>query len=174
MPAEGQNPNAQATVIEAVPSRGPLLDPGWLFLLAGVAVLAATVLIPARRDLEETQFYLERALLVEQHRLKRLENYVSYLDALDRGDEGTIAALAAIQLNKAPAGTTLLVSTGDVAKTSASVFGGLEPPPLVLPEPTVERSRLETWCLDSTIRLWLTAGGALCVLIGLLPASRRR
>ncbi|MBL8758229.1 MAG: hypothetical protein JNK35_07370, partial [Phycisphaerae bacterium] len=143
-------------------------------MLAGIAVLVATVLIPARRDLEETQFYLERGLLVEQHRLNRLERYVGFLDALGRGDESTVLALAATQLNAAPAGSALLVASGEVRGTSASVFEGLEPPPLDLPQPAARPSTLESWCLDATARLWLTAGGALCVLIGLLPASTSR
>ncbi len=153
------------------PRRGPLLDAGWLFLLAGIGALAATVLIPARNDLEEAQFYLQRALAVEQHRLSRLERYVGYLDALDKGDEGTILALAAMQLNQGPQSSELILPAGNVASSSASIFQALEPPPLVLPERTSERSALERWCLDDLPRLWLTAAGALCVLIGLLPPS---
>lgn len=157
-----------------IPARGPLLDPGWLFLLAGVGVLAATVLIPAKNDLDEAHYYLQRALAVEQHRLSRLEGYVNYLDKLDKGDEGTILALAAMQLNQAPQGSKLLISSSDVSASTASVFQALEPVPIVLPDRQVERSLLERWCLEDMPRLWLTAAGALCVLIGLLPPTQPR
>jgi hypothetical protein len=159
----------------ALPARrqgsGPLLDPGWLFLLAGVVILAATVLIPAKDDLDEARFYLDRALLVERHRLLRLEKYVSYLDALSRNDEGTVMALAAMQLNQTPDGNVLLVPTGDGSIPSQSVFAQLEPSVLNLPTRQVERSILERWCMGGTPRLILTAIGAMFVLIGLLPPT---
>jgi hypothetical protein len=146
-------------------------------LLAGVVVVAATVLIPAREDLDQTQFYLERALLVERHRLLRLEKYVGYLDALNRNDEGTIMSLAAMQLNQAPEGNVLLLPVADSNLPSQSVFAQLEPAPLTLPQRHAEHSTLERWCTQDTPRLVMTAVGAMCVLIGLLPptiASRSR
>lgn len=155
------------------PRRGPLLDPGWLFLISGLVILAATVLIPAKNDLDEARFYLDRALAVEKHRLDRIERYVGYLDALDKGDEGTILALAAMQVNKTPDGNVLLMPE-EPSRRSASVFSQLEPPPMVLPERRVERSRLETWCLSDTPRLIMTAAGAMCVLIGLLPPTLKK
>lgn len=152
---------------------GPLLDPGWLFLLAGLAILAATVLIPARRDLDEARDYLERAKVVEQHRLDRIERYVGYMNQLDAGDEGAILALAAMQINQAPAGNVLLLPA-ERAVRAPSIFSQLEPPPMALPERQAEVSTLEAWCLADRPRLMLTALGAMLVLIGLLPPTIRK
>jgi hypothetical protein len=152
---------------------GGLLDPGWLFLVAGVALLGAIVVVPAQADLDEVNFYLERARAAEEHRLARMTNYARYLDALNRNDEATILSLAAMQLNKAPEQHQMLVSAGDVADRSASVFAALEPGPLVLPEREVTPSRLERWATDDAARLWLMAAGVVCVLIGMLPLRSR-
>ena len=160
--------------------RGPLLDAGWLFLLAGVALLASTVLIPAQRDLEEARFYLKRAQIAEEHRLARMSNYASYLGMIADPDEQTLTNLVATQLNKAPQGMTLLASDtlGGAApkkKPAADVFAALEPPPLVLPEKRErgDPSRLERWATDDSSRLWLIAAGVMCVLVGILPPSTR-
>ncbi len=155
------------------PARSPLLDPGWLFLVAGVSLLAATVLIPAQNDLNEANFYLRRAQMAEEHRLARIGNYAAYLQKVENPDEDTIVSLAATQLNKAPQGMTLLKAATEPAKRSSDVFSDLEPEPLVLPEkPEHEMSRLERWATEDASRLWLIAAGAMCVLIGLLPPTR--
>jgi len=159
--------------------RGPLLDAGWLFLLAGVALLASTVLIPAQRDLEEARFYLKRAQIAEEHRLARMSNYASYLGMVADPDEQTLTNLVATQLNKAPQGMTLLASDSagsgtQKKKPAADVYASLEPPPLVLPEKPErgEPSRLERWATEDSSRLWLIAAGVMCVLVGILPPSR--
>lgn len=151
----------------------PILDPGWLFLLAGLALLAATVVLPAQEDTAQARFYVERAREAEQHRLERLRRYTDYLDALNRGDPGTVRSLAASQLNQAPENLTTLMPPPEVSTRSASVFPALEPPPLERRERRVEYSRLQRWALDDRTRLWLLAGGVLLVFIGILPPSRR-
>ena len=153
-------------------ARGPLLDPGWLFLTAGIVLLGATVLIPAKADLDEARFYLRRALAAERHRLDRMERYQEYAEALSRADESTVMALAALQLNKGPQGMSLLPTGDDFARRSASVFPALEPPALVLPQRRVNRSLLEEWSADDSSRLWLLAVGSMLVLIGLMPPTR--
>lgn len=151
-----------------------LFDPGWLFLIAGVVLMSFTLLIPAFEDLEIARHNLKRMQAVEHHRIDRIARYQEYLAALERGDEGLVLSLAAMQLNKAPAGRGLLLPAGDISKRTASVFGSLEPPPLVLPERYVERSTLETLATAGPSRLVLLGFAGLCVLIGLLPPSRPR
>ena len=154
--------------------KGPLLDPGWLFLIAGLVLLTATVLIPAYDDLDDARLYLKRAQAAEDHRIARLERHRNYIDALDRGDEALILSLAAMQLNKAPLGTLLLQSGGDPSTRSASVFPALEPPPLVLPtKQDTEQSMLHSLATGDLTRLGLIGFSSLCILIGLLPPTRR-
>lgn len=164
-----------ATGAAAPVRRGPLLDAGWLFLIAGIAIIAFTVLVPAVNDLEEARFYRERIQQVEKHRGQRIERYQEYLEAINSADDALIRSLAAVQLNQSPEGTQLLEPTGQVTVKSASPFPALEPPPLVLADrpPTKPKSTLEKWATDDRSRLWLLAGGSLCILIGLLPTVRR-
>ena len=152
-----------------------LFDPGWLFLLAGLALLAATVLIPAADELAEVRLQRDRALMLEAHRVTRIDRYGEYLGALDREEPSLVVALAESQLNQIPQGRQPIIEQPQPlvgvpgAGASASVFAGLEPPPPTLPERVRIDSRLERWTTNDTTRPWLIAGGALCLLIGLLP-----
>lgn len=161
-----------------VPQRQPLFrfDPGWLFLLSGIALVAATVLIPAQHDLDMARWQRDRAVAIERHRMERLERYGSYLDAVQRKDESVVLSLTAMQLNKSPADRIPITPLADPAMTSASVFPALEPDALTLPpkpEITPESSRLMRWTNNNSTRLWLLAGGVVSILIGLLPAGQR-
>lgn len=155
--------------------RGPLFrfDPGWLFLIAGAALIAATVLIPVNDQLASAQWQRDRAIAVERYRAKRLENYSAYLDAVERQDRTVVLWLAATQLNLAPADKMTMLEPGDLALPKADVFANLEPTFQDVPVRVKPQSLLQTWTTSERHRLWLIAAGALCVLIGLLPPSRR-
>lgn len=155
---------------------GPLFrfDPGWLFLLAGIAILAATVLIPARQDVVKARWQRDRAIAVEQFRAKRLSNYSTYLDAVNRHDPTVVVSLAATQLNMVPADKRVMLAPSDMGLPAADVFGPLEPSFTDVLPPDPPRSLLQKWTTDDKKRLWLLALGGLAVLIGLLPASRGR
>lgn len=177
IPTDPADPDARTLpeLAQQIVRRPPLLDPGWLWLIAGITLVCFTLVIPAQRDLEEARYFRDRVHAAEDHRQDRLARYQNYLGALDRADETLVLSLAAMQLNKAPKGTDLLVPGYDISKRSASVFTNLEPPPLVLPErPKRELSLLEKWTSDDRSRLWLLGGGSLMILIGLLPATTRR
>ncbi len=150
-----------------------MVDPGWLFLMAGLALLGATVLIPAAEDLADARWKRDAALSYERHRLDRLERYQGYLDAVVRREPALVMTLAQSQLGLMPADRGLLSTPNDSRVRSVSVFPALEPPPLDLPEPRPPtNSRLARWAMSSH-RLWLIAAGAVFVLVGLLPAGRR-
>jgi hypothetical protein len=153
-------------------NRPTLLDPGWLFLLAGLAVLGATVLIPAEDDLAKARWQRDRALAIEAHRAARISRYEEYLAALDNRDPSLVLSLAESQLNQIPADRAPLPGYVPSGTADASVFPSLEPPPFELPERRRIGSILERWTTDNGSRLWLIAAGAACLLIGLLPQSR--
>lgn len=174
----GVEPDAAPIVENAAPARRPLFvpDAGWLFLIAGVGILAATLIIPAQHDLDLARWQRDRAVAIEKHRMDRLERYGTYLAAVERADECVVMSLAASQLNKSPVDRIPLDARPDPGLTSASVYPALEPPPIELPpKPGVsERSSLlARWTIADHTRLWLLAGGMLCVLIGVLPPSTR-
>ncbi|CAN5687503.1 hypothetical protein BH11PLA1_BH11PLA1_02440 [soil metagenome] len=154
--------------------RGPLFDAGWIFIASGLALIAATVLIPAQRDLETTRVYQDRMEVLEQRNQQRLQRYTQYAAALDSADPDLVRSLASVQLNMTPVDTQLLEPSGDLSRRSASPFASLEPPPAVFAEPPKRvKSTLEQWATDEKARLWLLAAGAMCILVGLLPTARR-
>lgn len=156
-----------------------LLDPGWLFIAAGLVLLLASVLIPAAEQVREARWQRDRALLVEKHRLERLERYAGFAAALERGERSLVLALAASQLNQIPA-DRVPVAVGsrsgytDIRAGSASVFPNLEPDPIELPEFQRFESTLSRMVTDERTRPWILVVGAVLVLIGAFPASRPR
>jgi hypothetical protein len=153
------------------------LDPGWLYLLAGLALLAATVLIPAMDDLEDVRIERDRMMAIERHRGERITRYRDYLDALQRQEPSLVMALAASQLNLIPQGRTIALQTPDLLaapQRAGLIFASLEPPGLRLPERRSTGSLLERLSGSDFIRPWLIAGGALCLLLGLLPRTDLR
>lgn len=159
------------------PNLLPAPDPGWLFLIAGLAMLASAVLIPAGEALVEARHARDRALVAEGHRVQRLEKHRAYLDALHERQPALIAQLKAIQLNRYAQGMRPLGTVEiDLGRASASVFEMLEPPlPGMPPEPghRAQRSMLARLATGHPSRLWLIAGGALAVLLGVLPPAGR-
>jgi len=163
-----------------------LFDPGWLMLIAGVALIGTTIIIPAQRELEQAKFFKSRVDAIANHRSDRLKNYTDYIAALDRGEPAVVEALASRQKNMARAGLELILPARPEGQTdlltdskvprSASTLPELEPAPLRLPEPPkvdpTKLSSLERWARDEKARpIVLLAGGG-CILLGLLPWGR--
>lgn len=142
-------------------------EPEWLFLLAGVALLSATVLLPAARDLAELRWQRDVALAVERQQRERVFRYERYALALAARDPQVVRALAAAQLNRMPDGRVpLLLASNDAAASPA-----LDPPPIRMRARPAPASRLEHWATDRRSRLWLIAAGGACVLLGVLPRA---
>lgn len=147
-------------------------DPAWLYLLAGLALLAATVLVSAQVDLEAAQHQRDIVLAVERHREDRLNRYKEFLAALDAREPALVESLAGSQLNQIPASRAAIPGTVRDNAVDASVFPALEPPPVALPPAMQTRSLLTRLTTNDATRLWLLAGSAVLILVGLLPASK--
>ena len=158
----------------APPARAPIadLDPGWLFLLAGIGVIAATVLLPAIDELSQARVQRDRAVALYENRGLRNTRYQAYLTALEGEEPALVAALAATQLNQIPEDRQLVLEPPDPATASASVFPELEPPPPTLPEWEPSKSVLHRLATGERSRAWLLAAGGLCLLLGVLPKAR--
>jgi hypothetical protein len=158
-----------------VPDTGPIsrVDAGWLFLVAGLALIVCTVLIPAADDLDEAIWQRDRARALERHRIQRLDRHTVFLEAIDARDPDLILSLASTQLNQIPADRRPLEVTAGI-DGSASVFPALEPPDLTLPERKRVDSTLARLTVNPRSRLWLLAAASVSVLIGLLPPATRR
>lgn len=150
------------------------IEPGWLFLVAGVLLIAAAVLIPAHEEFEEVRWQRDRAAALEEHRLARLENYRDYLDALDRRDPTLVQSLAASQLRQIPAGRTPLTELSSLESRNASVFPALEPAPVRMPKLGRNESLLARLTRGDASRPWIYAAGGFFVLLGILPPIKPR
>lgn len=148
------------------------LDPGWAYLLVGIVILGAGVLIPAQHDRDIARWERDRALAIESQRLDRLERYSRFLQSLRAGDESVVLWLASNQLNLAPPEYTPVFPVRHYDRSDASILPALEPDATRLPAPPKQTSLLGRWSTDDRARLWLLAGGVLAVLAGLMPPAR--
>lgn len=146
-------------------------DAGWLYLVAGSALIVATVLIPAVNDLAEARWHRDRCLALERYRSDRLKNYTDYLDALSERSPTLVLSLAATNLNLAPADKVPLEQSYEARSSDAGVFRDLDPTLRLPPAPKAPETYLQKWATDEEKRMWVISLGALSVLFGLLPAS---
>ncbi len=179
LPISADVPNPTSTTLPDAPlqrARLPLfrLDPGWLFLASGVALVAATVLIPAWDDLRQAEWNRDRARAVETYRKERLSNYSQYLEAVRSEDRTLVVSLAATQLNLAPADKQPMLDASQAGLPPLDILSPLEPSLVQPPPPRTPRSKLQAWATNAKTRPWLLGAGGLFILIGLLPASRLR
>ena len=163
---------------KAAPARA-LIDPGWLFVIAGVVLLLATVLIPAAEQVRRANWQRDRALIVERHRQERLTRYREFVSALERGERSLVLALAASQLNQVPSdrvpiGVGKKSGYTDINAGSASIFPNLEPDPIDLPEFRHIDSTLSRMVTYDKTRPWIIVVGAVLMFVGVLPASRSK
>ena len=146
-----------------------MLDAGWLFLLAGLALISATVLVPARADLERARHQRDVALIFAELHAERIGRHETVLAALESRDPVVLDALAASQFNLVRADRRPLPGQALPVERSASVFPQLEPE--AVPAPPLPRtgSLLERWTTNERGRVWLFGLGALLVVVGLVP-----
>lgn len=67
------------SLLRPIRQQGPPLfrfDAGWLFLVAGAALLCATVLLPAFDDLTDAENSRDAALALEAYQSQRLANQI--------------------------------------------------------------------------------------------------
>ncbi len=142
---------------------------GWLFLIAGLAICASGILIPAQRDLESLERQVARLRYEEENSTARLEAYRQFLRDVDTRDRDLLRRLAAAQLNLMPSHDVPLLLT---SSNSAAVVDWIEDAATVhevqvAPVQTGPTSVLEDLA-TGPFRLWIFAGGALCIFVGLL------
>ncbi|MEZ6212396.1 MAG: hypothetical protein R3B46_14335 [Phycisphaerales bacterium] len=90
------------------------VDPGWMYLCAGSAIVVAGVLIPANHDLAESRALRDRAIVSADYAAGGWRRTPDFLESLDSGDETVMTNLAATQLNTVPA-TKAIVHAAVVA-----------------------------------------------------------
>lgn len=153
------------------PLLSTVFDPGWPFLIAAIAMLFATVLIPAFERLDAARWERDRALAFEDNRRERLELHQRYLTSIEQREPNLVRALAVQQLNRVPVGEALLIPEQTRPTSTIAVFHALEPGPIAMQGRLVRGSALERWTTDERIRPWLIMAGGVLLLIGLLPRA---
>ncbi len=139
-------------------------------------MLACCLLLPALDRREQVRWQRDRARAMLAYEQERLDRVRALHEAIERRDPIVLRALAAAELNLVPvqnpnASVPIVLAS---SRPRADVLASLEPPLPRLPERQVERSMLLTLVSHPEIRIWILAGSAVCVLIGLLPAANNR
>ena len=140
--------------------------PGWLFVIAGLALCAAGILIPAQSDLQHLQNQRDQLLHEEAILSQRIEGRAQFLDQVERQDPALIKRLAASQLNLIPAqGTAVLLAPSVSAPMDEWVDATINTQPI--PNTATIQSTLSQLA-QGRYRLWLLASGVVCAFAGLL------
>jgi hypothetical protein len=142
------------------------IDPGWPFVLAGLALLIAGVLIPAQRELHELRGQQKLVEADEIRLYARLEAYDRFLNDLRASDPDLVRRLAIAQLNMVPKGEQSLLLTPGLNQTVAQWIDESVPPVAIEPEPYPD-TLLGRLALGPK-RLWLLAAAAFLLFVGLL------
>jgi len=149
-------------------------DAGLLFLVAGLALCAVAVLLPAQRDLHGLRQQLHELRRQDQRLQARLRVTADVIRELDRGDPDLRRRLVSSQLNLAPAGDTPIVLVtsrqqeigewiADRVRADPSTILHTDPPDW----PDTILNRLA----NGPYRLWVLGGSVMCVFIGLMHGS---
>jgi hypothetical protein len=146
-------------------------SPGWPFLLAGVLIVSAAMLLPAWRDVQTVRFERDQLAASVDVTARRLAATESLELSLRRGDPELKNRLIAWQHNRLPVGDTALAREWN----SAGVLGWVDAtvrPADAVPDPPAA-TRLER-LLSGPPRLWILGGGVLMVFVGLVGFGRSR
>lgn len=142
------------------------LDPGWLFTLAGLAVMVASALLPAERDLHELRQQLAALEFRESYNTQRLQAYDRFMKDLKDRDPALLRRLAASQLNLMPEDVEPLLMATSIESTVSDWIEATVPQAEYEPVPPPDT--LLTRLADGPRRLWLMGGGAVVVFLGLV------
>lgn len=142
------------------------IDPGWLFTIAGLAVMVSAALLPAELDLHDLRQQRAAIAARENWNRERLAAYDRFLSELDRGDPSLLRRLAASQLNLMPKGEQPLLMATSIEHTVSDWIEATVPAMEFQPQPAPDT--LLARLAEGQRRLWLMAGGAMSVFLGIV------
>ena len=147
-------------------SRAPLFrfDPGWPFVIAGLLILAAGILIPGHRELLELRGELVRQETREQVAFEQLRAYDEFLAGVRETDPEVIRRLAMAHLNKIPAGEESLLLTPGMNQTVGEWIESSIPDRTVVVPPYPD-TVLARWALGPG-RLWMLGVAVMLLFVG--------
>ncbi len=142
------------------------IDPGWPFVIGGLLLVVAGVLIPAQRELHDLREAVEVQRAVEDQSVRQLAAYDRFLNDLGRGEPQLVKRLAASQLNLMPVGERPYMFAPTVHRTVTDWIEASEP--LELPEPEAYPDTLLSRLSQGPRRLWVLACGVFLTFVGLM------
>ena len=149
-----------------VPKRG-FLDAGWLFVLAGLAVCGAALLVPAQQDLSAVESKRKQLDVQATASMRQLVAYDAVLQGLLDQDPQIMRRLAANHLNLLPEGDTPILL--DPVRADGSFDRWVRESSKVEVQPAAVASEtLLARISTGPYRVLVIAGGILCLFIGTL------
>ncbi len=153
-------------MVPTMAQRG-FLDAGWLFVLAGLAVCGAALLVPAQQDLASVMSKRDQLEVHSMASMRQLMAYDAVLQGLQDQDPQLMRRLTANQLNLLPEGDTPILL--DPERADGSFDRWVRESSKVEVPPAVEaRETLLVRISTGPYRLLVIAGGILCLFIGTL------
>ena len=155
----------RATAMHRI-TRKSRMDAGWFFVIGGLTLCVAGVLLPAQRDLESLQRQRDRLRYEEEFVEARLAARGVFLQQLESHEPTLIRRLAASQLNLIPHDEQpVLISSSLNDDVIHWVDATVKPAPPTNSLPlTTTLSRL----MNGRYRLWLLVAGIVSAFLGLL------
>lgn len=160
------------------PKRQPIADqllthlPGWLFLVAGVAMVSLTVIMPTRQHLVQLKGQLHQMRTHAKHMGDEESAYQRFHLALRTDDPIVLRRLAYHELHLKPVGSD---SMDDPSSSASTVHDLLSQPQPARPD-TIALERSPSRLVRLTCgpqRLGLMAVGMMCICAGLLLPIKR-
>ncbi len=138
---------------------------GWAFLVAGLTLVAAAMLVPAWRELDGVRRDHSRLAAQVDLEARRLAATLQVRDSAQRRDPELTRRLIAWQLNHVPAGDTAFVREVHADGVLGWIDDAVAPNSAGQAAPPV--SRLEG-LVTGPPRLWVLGGGSMLVFVGLI------
>ncbi|MDA0802563.1 MAG: hypothetical protein O2819_02245 [Planctomycetota bacterium] len=153
------------------------IDPGWLFLSAGLLLIGASVLVPQEGRLHELREQLVVMERLEEYGERRVAAYDGFVAAVERADPAVIRRLAASQLRVIEPGYERVAEAASASEPVSSWVDAAVPTPWVESEAPPD-SLLARWTAGRH-QFWMGGLGAFSTFIGLVmgseqPRRRRR
>lgn len=142
--------------------------------MAGLAICAAGVIVPAQNDLEALQAQLHQLQAEEGQAYARLKAHADFMDQVDRADPALTRRLAAAQLNLVPEeDTPILLASSKCAPVTQWIESTIDSD--IRPAKPQPISTLSRWA-DGPHRLFFFGAGVMAVFVGVVlsPAPGRR
>ncbi len=141
------------------------LSPGWPFLLAGLAMVAAVMLVPAWRDVQNVRLERNDLQSVVQYETRRVAATQEMLVSLELDHPELHRRLVAWHLNLLPKGEIAIAREVHGGGVLGWIDDTVEP--IAASSPAHSVSNLES-LVSGPARLWMLAAGVLLVFVGLI------